>query len=144
MAGRLTTRELNGIIIIDDSYNANPRSVRAALAAARETANALNARLVVALGDMLELGELSPVMHAAIVREAIAAHPAQFIAVGPEFIAAIKDLPQGDGIQLNVHTARDSAEAAAILRGIVRRGDVLLVKGSRGVAMEEVINRLSA
>ena len=66
-SGRLTTRQLKGIVIIDDSYNANPRSVRAALAAARETADMLNARLIVALGDMLELGQLSPIMHTAAV-----------------------------------------------------------------------------
>ena len=54
--GRLATRQVNDLVVIDDTYNANPRSVRAALEAARETADGLKARLLVALGDMLELG----------------------------------------------------------------------------------------
>ena len=57
--GRLATREVHDHVVIDDTYNANPRSVRAALAAARETADGLKARLLVALGDMLELGALA-------------------------------------------------------------------------------------
>ena len=142
--GRLSTCEVNGVVIIDDTYNANPRSVRAALAAARETADVLHTRLVVALGDMLELGELSPMMHAAAVREVLATGPEQFVAVGREFIAAITDLSQTDGIGPQVHIAGDSVEAAALLRRIIRRGDVLLVKGSRAVAMEHVIDSLSA
>jgi UDP-N-acetylmuramoyl-tripeptide--D-alanyl-D-alanine ligase len=146
-SGRLATRELNGVVIIDDSYNANPRSVRAALTAARETADALHARLVVALGDMLELGELSPMMHAAAVRDVIAARPEEFIAVGREFAAALrdlKDLRQSGAMRLKVHVARDSAEAAGMLRSIIRPADVLLVKGSRAISMERLIDSMSA
>ena len=141
--GRLSTNERNGIVIIDDTYNANPRSVRAALAAARETANAVQGRLVVALGDMLELGQLSALMHADAVREVFAVRPERFIAVGPEFAAAL-GLLADSGVRQMVHIARDSGEAAAVLPEIVRPGDVLLVKGSRGIAMERVLDRLSA
>jgi UDP-N-acetylmuramoyl-tripeptide--D-alanyl-D-alanine ligase len=142
--GRLSTRQLNGIVVIDDTYNANPRSVRAALAAARETADALHARLVVALGDMLELGKLSPMMHKAAVREVLSARPEEFIAVGREFIAALDHLPQSTRTRPRVHLVRDSAEAAGLVRNIVRPADVLLVKGSRGIGMERVIDGLSA
>jgi len=142
--GRLSASELNGIIIIDDTYNANPRSVRAALTAARETADVLHTRLVVALGDMLELGELSSIMHAAAVRDVLAARPDQFIAVGREFLAALKHLAESGGLGLKPYIVRDSLEAAAVLRGIIRRGDVLLVKGSRAIGMEHVIDSLSA
>jgi UDP-N-acetylmuramoyl-tripeptide--D-alanyl-D-alanine ligase len=141
--GRLSAREVNGVVVIDDTYNANPRSVRAALTAARETADVLHARLLVALGDMLELGPLSPMMHAAAMRDVIAVHPEQFVAVGPEFIAALMNLPERCAWP-EAHIARDSQEAAAVLRGLIRRGDVLLVKGSRGIGMEHVINSLSA
>ncbi|MBV8454375.1 MAG: UDP-N-acetylmuramoyl-tripeptide--D-alanyl-D-alanine ligase [Deltaproteobacteria bacterium] len=142
--GRLSASELNGIIIIDDTYNANPRSVRAALTAARETADVLQTRLIVALGDMLELGELSSMMHAAAVRDVLAARPEHFIAVGREFLTAIQHLAENGSLRLKAHLARDSPEAAAILRGIIRRGDVLLVKGSRAIGMERVIDSLSA
>jgi UDP-N-acetylmuramoyl-tripeptide--D-alanyl-D-alanine ligase len=140
--GRLWTRELNGIVIIDDTYNANPRSVRAALAAGRETADVLHTRLVVALGDMLELGELSPTMHAAALRDVFAAGPEEFIAVGRELSTALEHLPQSSATRPRIHQAGDSIEAAAILHTIVHPGDVLLVKGSRGIGMECVINSL--
>jgi UDP-N-acetylmuramoyl-tripeptide--D-alanyl-D-alanine ligase len=142
--GRLLTREINGIVVIDDSYNANPCSVRAALTAARETADLLRTRLVVALGDMLELGELSPMIHVAAIRDVLAARPAQFIAVGREFHAAIKSLADNGSIPLEAYTTHDSSAAGAVLRRVIRRGDVLLVKGSRGIAMEHVIDSLSA
>jgi UDP-N-acetylmuramoyl-tripeptide--D-alanyl-D-alanine ligase len=144
LPGRLSARETNGIVIIDDTYNANPRSVRAALTAARETADGLRARLVVVLGDMLELGELSPMMHEAALRDTFAVRPEQFIAVGREFTKALKHMPESPGGWPKIHIAEDSAGAVGILRRIIRHGDVLLVKGSRGIGMEYVIDRLSA
>ncbi len=90
VAGRLSTRAVAGVIVIDDTYNANPRSVRVALEAARETADGLRARLIVALGDMLELGALAPAMHAEAVRDVYRARPDACIAVGPEMAAAIR------------------------------------------------------
>ena len=142
--GRLRTSKAGGIVIIDDTYNANPRSVRAALAAARETADALEARLLVALGDMLELGGLSTAMHAEIVRDLVDARPAAFIAVGAEMAAAL-DARAGAGGSSDPMTvvARNSGAAAALVRDLVRPGDVLLVKGSRGLAMERIIDALS-
>ena len=88
VAGRLQMRALGGLLVIDDTYNANPRSVRAALDAAHESAQAPGARLVVALGDMLELGALAPAMHAEVVADVMRLAPAAFIAVGPEMSAA--------------------------------------------------------
>jgi UDP-N-acetylmuramoyl-tripeptide--D-alanyl-D-alanine ligase len=90
VAGRLSTREVADVVVIDDTYNANPRSVRAAVAAARETADGLGARLVVAMGDMLELGALSTAMHAEVVREIFRARPAACIAVGAEMRTAAR------------------------------------------------------
>ncbi len=81
-------RALGGLLVIDDTYNANPRSVRAALDAAHESARAPGARLVVALGDMLELGALAPAMHAEVVADVMRLGPAAFIAVGAEMSAA--------------------------------------------------------
>lgn len=139
--GRLSVYDRNGILVIDDSYNANPRSVRAALRAARETADLLRARLVVALGDMLELGELAPAMHEAAVREVLDARPEEFIAVGHEFTAAVNRLSLGPSLT-RVHLARDTTAAALLAGTIVRVGDVLLVKGSRGIEMERVLEGL--
>ncbi|HXZ88615.1 MAG TPA: UDP-N-acetylmuramoyl-tripeptide--D-alanyl-D-alanine ligase [Candidatus Binataceae bacterium] len=143
--GRLRTRQARGLVIIDDTYNANPRSVRAALAAARETADGLEARLIVALGDMLELGGLSGTMHAEAIRDVLAARPSACIAVGGEMAAAVNACADaGSSNHPVTMVAPDSEAAASLVRDIVRPGDVLLVKGSRGIAMERIIEALCA
>jgi UDP-N-acetylmuramoyl-tripeptide--D-alanyl-D-alanine ligase len=157
VAGRLSTREIAGVIVIDDTYNANPRSVRVALEAARETADGLRSRLIVALGDMLELGTLAPAMHANAVLDIYRARPDACIAVGPEMAAAVHAVDSAvtpsNVIESEARTparpsvlelAPDSTIAATIVRELVHPGDVLLVKGSRGIAMERIIEALSA
>lgn len=138
--GRLRPRELAGIFVLDDSYNANPRSVRAALAAAREVADRRGARLVVALGDMLELGPLAEAEHRAIVREADAAGAAELLLVGPDLGKAAGD--EAARLRTLCRSFSSSVEAARILTEITRPGDVLLVKGSRGMRMERLIEAL--
>src|SRR5271163_243301 len=113
VAGRLASTSLRGIFIIDDTYNSNPRSIRAALAAAREVADCLGARLVIAMGDMLELGDQSAAAHQEAIRDVIRARPAAFVAVGPEMNSARElVLPYADETQ--VFTAPDSIAAAGI------------------------------
>lgn len=141
--GRLALRRAAELTLIDDSYNANPRSVRDALAAVAEIAAGLNARLVVALGDMLELGPLTKPLHAEIVREVIAMRPAVFLAVGSEMSAAVAGLP-ASASGSTVDVAADSACAAALVRSLVRAGDVVLIKGSRGIQMERIVTELSS
>ena len=143
--GRLATREIANVIVIDDTYNANPRSVRVALAAARETADGLGTRLVVALGDMLELGSLSPAMHVEAVRDLYRSKPDACVAVGPEIAAAVREISGGEIARPSaIELAGDSTAAASIVRDLVRPGDVLLVKGSRGIAMERIIDGLAS
>ena len=143
--GRLATREIADVIVIDDTYNANPRSVRVALAAARETADGLDARLIVAMGDMLELGSLSPAMHVEAVRDLYRSKPDACVAVGPEIAAAVREISEDEVTRPPViELAGDSIAAAGIVRDLVRPGDVLLVKGSRGIAMERIIDGLTS
>jgi UDP-N-acetylmuramoyl-tripeptide--D-alanyl-D-alanine ligase len=144
VAGRLNARLLANILVLDDTYNANPRSVRAALDAADEHVRINGTRLVVALGDMLELGPLSPAMHSEVVNDVMRLGPAAFVAVGPEMgvaVAAARET-HGDGRDASVLTAPDSASAATLICDIVRPGDVVLVKGSRGLRMERIIEAL--
>jgi UDP-N-acetylmuramoyl-tripeptide--D-alanyl-D-alanine ligase len=138
--GRLATSSIHGVHVIDDTYNSNPRSIRAALAAAREIADGLGARLIIAMGDMLELGALSRDAHAGSVRDVIDQRPAAFVAVGPEMLAAISTLSAVRTTK--IVTAPDSVAAGSIIASIVRDGDVLLIKGSRGMAMERVLDSL--
>ncbi len=139
--GRLATESIRGIFVIDDTYNSNPRSIHAALATAREVSGGLAARLVIAMGDMLELGAMSHDAHEELVRKVLRQPPAAFVAVGPELGAALTAHFNGQ-LRPGFHLAPDSAAAGLIVRELVRAGDVLLVKGSRGIAMERVIDAL--
>jgi UDP-N-acetylmuramoyl-tripeptide--D-alanyl-D-alanine ligase len=132
-------------VIIDDTYNANPRSVRAAFEAARETADGLKTHLLIALGDMLELGSLSDAMHAEVLRHLLRIKPDISLLVGPEFAAAAKllaSVPDSGYDPNRIAIAANSSIAAHAIRSLVKPGDVLLVKGSRGIAMERVIEAL--
>ena len=142
VAGRLSTSTIRGIVVIDDSYNSNPRSIRAALSAAREVADGLGARLVIAMGDMLELGAMSAAAHQDAIRDIMREHPAGFVAVGPEMRTAFESVA-GAKLPPNVLVAPDSAAAADLVARLVLTGDVLLIKGSRGIAMERIIAALA-
>ena len=133
---RLALSEVNGMLLIDDSYNAQPPSMRVAIATARELAENAGARLVMILGDMLELGALSASSHDETISAVAAAHPALFIAVGPEMTSALARANAARGEYLS---ARTSDEAAVLIAGKLRRGDVVLVKGSLGMAMDRVV-----
>ena len=139
--GRLKMKRVGTISVLDDTYNANPSSVRAALAAAQEVAEQTGARMVIALGDMLELGALSREAHIEAIDRALIAHPAALVVVGPEYDQAAATVSALEGVRLI--TAPDSNAAATLVRGLIRDGDLLLVKGSRGIAMERVIEGLA-
>ncbi len=126
--------DVGGITILDDSYNASPRSMRAAM----ELLASLPGRHVAVLGEMFELGDASDAGH----RE-----------VG-ETAAGLVDLLVviGDGAALTASAARaaglpadrivrvaDRAAAQAALRGLLAAGDVVLVKASRGAELEQLV-----
>ncbi|HUY28628.1 MAG TPA: UDP-N-acetylmuramoyl-tripeptide--D-alanyl-D-alanine ligase [Candidatus Binataceae bacterium] len=144
IARRMAPLELGGALILDDSYNAQPPSMRVAIATAHEVAAARAARLIVVLGDMLELGALAPAAHDETVRQALDAGAAIFIAVGPEMSAALERAVRGVNARCHTVAAPESHAAAEMVRGLVRPGDVVLVKGSLGMAMDRVIDLLRA
>jgi UDP-N-acetylmuramoyl-tripeptide--D-alanyl-D-alanine ligase len=129
----------DGVTLIDDCYNANPMSMRAALEDLAETAaTAGRARTVAVLGDMLELGPQGREYHAELGEEASAAGVDLVVTVGP-LAAAIAERFDGE-----IHSVPDAATAAEIVPELLRGGDVVLVKGSRGVGLERVCRALSA
>ncbi|MBV9942961.1 MAG: UDP-N-acetylmuramoyl-tripeptide--D-alanyl-D-alanine ligase, partial [Solirubrobacterales bacterium] len=122
-----------GVTLIDDCYNANPMSMRAALQDLAETAvRAGQARSVAVLGDMLELGPRERDYHRELGEEAECAGVQELITVGP-LAAAIADRFAG-----NVHSVHDAAAAANLVPKLIRAGDVVLIKASRGVGLELV------
>jgi UDP-N-acetylmuramoyl-tripeptide--D-alanyl-D-alanine ligase len=143
MPGRLEVKDIGGIVVIDDSYNAQPPSVRIGLDAAREIARRLDARLVIALGDMLELGALAKPAHAVAVRDALASNPAVFVAIGVETCLAA-ELARPEARGCDIRQCNDSETAARLVKDLVRKGDVVLVKGSRGIKTELIVEALIA
>jgi UDP-N-acetylmuramoyl-tripeptide--D-alanyl-D-alanine ligase len=125
------------VTLIDDCYNANPMSMRAALSDLADTAaSAEGARRVAVLGDMLELGPDERRYHAELGDVAQAAGVDVLVTVGP-LAAAIAERFDGETCSV-----ADAAEAAAIVPGLVQAGDVILVKASRGVGLELVCRAL--
>ena len=123
--------ELPGAMtIVNDCYNANPMSMRAAL---DDLAAAAPGRRVAVLGDMLELGPDEERFHAEIGEHARASGVDLLVTVGPRAAAM-----QGD------HAVADAAEAAALLPELLEDGDTVLVKASRGVGLEVVAETLVA
>jgi len=124
-----------GVTVVDDCYNANPMSMRAAIDDLAETPAS---RRVAVLGDMLELGEQGPALHREIGLHAAAHGVDVLVAVG-SLAAEISSTYTGES-----HTVADAAEAAELLPGLLAPGDAVLVKGSRGVALERVVAALAA
>ena len=140
ITGRMVPLQIGGTLVLDDSYNAQPPSMRIAIETAREIAAARGARLVLALGDMLELGPLAPASHDAALCHALDSSAAVIIAVGPEMRAALARVASSGCVLLD---AADSDDAARIIHGILRSGDVLLVKGSLAMAMDRVVEAIA-
>jgi UDP-N-acetylmuramoyl-tripeptide--D-alanyl-D-alanine ligase len=129
----------DGIILIDDCYNANPMSMRAALDDLSATAaRADNVRRVAVLGDMLELGPDERAFHVDIGEHADAINLDLLVSVGP-LAAAMLDSFHGEA-----YAVADAAEAAAILPELLQPKDMVLVKASRGVGLELVCRALAA
>jgi UDP-N-acetylmuramoyl-tripeptide--D-alanyl-D-alanine ligase len=126
-----------GVTLIDDCYNANPMSMRAALEDLAATAERDgHPRRVAVLGDMLELGDSERDFHAQVGEQAAAAGVDLLVTVGPR-AGAMSERFAGA-----VRSASDAAEAASLVPGLVQPGDVVLVKGSRGVGLELVCRAL--
>ena len=127
---RLEYREMDGITVISDAYNANPASMEEAV---KELARAKHGRSIAVLGDMLELGSHGEEAHRKIGRILSGAPIDIFIAVGPLMAFAASEY-RGTGYAVNT-----SREAGEILRDIWKKADTVLIKGSRGMQMEKVL-----
>ncbi len=136
--GRGQRRALDGgVTLIDDAYNANPMSMRAALDALAADGDAGGGRRIAVLGDMLELGPMAERYHREIGAYADGVADV-LVTVGP--LAAT----MADEFEAEHHHSPDAAAAATLLAEIVRPGDVVLVKASNGVGLKLVCERLMA
>jgi UDP-N-acetylmuramoyl-tripeptide--D-alanyl-D-alanine ligase len=128
----------SGLTLIDGCYNANPMSMRAALMdLAQTTERTPGARAVAVLGDMRELGPTARDYHVALGHEVVQAGVDLLVTVGP-LAEAIAEPFEGER-----HSFADAADAAEAVPGLLRPGDIVLVKGSLAVGLAQVCRALT-
>jgi UDP-N-acetylmuramoyl-tripeptide--D-alanyl-D-alanine ligase len=130
---RMRVRRTNEITVLDDCYNAGPNSMRAALETLRDWQNAK--RRVAVLGTMKELGDFSEEEHRKLI-ETTNGCCDFIIGVGEEMSAALRNA------RIENISCADADEAAQRVLDVVQNGDVVLVKGSRSVGLEVVVQKL--
>ena len=128
---------LRGATIVDDSYNASPGSVQAAL----ELLAGLPGRRVAVLGTMLELGEGHESGHVA-VGEAAGRTVELLVVVGPEADGIVEGALSAGLDAGRIHHVADVDEALDVLRPRLRDGDAVLVKASRGIGLDRMVDAL--
>ncbi|NLW16968.1 MAG: UDP-N-acetylmuramoyl-tripeptide--D-alanyl-D-alanine ligase [Firmicutes bacterium] len=135
--GRLYVKQLADYTLIDDTYNANPTSMLAALQVLRDFPG--GTRRIAVLGDMLELGELAQSAHRELGAQVARGGIDQLVTVGP----LARHIAQGAieaGFDLSqVHSFTSNQEAAIYLQNSRQPGQLVLIKGSRGMRMEEIV-----
>ena len=138
-AMRLQAHHLpNGVTLINDAYNANPSSVEAALVALRRS----SARLVVVLGEMRELGDEARRAHHLVGERAAALGVQELFVLGTQAETMAAGARAGGMRTDAIHVCGSHAEVAAAVVARWQPGDTVLVKGSRGMKMEEVVRLL--
>lgn len=137
VAGRQVARTLpNGAVVIDDSYNANPGSLIAAIDTLAAASRQAGGEGWLVLGDMRELGADEQALHAEMGARAKAAGLRRLYTLGPLSAAAAAAFGEG------AHSFQDHASLADALRADLRAGVRCLVKGSRGSAMDRIVAAL--
>lgn len=130
----LSTPGIQGSLIIDDTYNASPASTLAAL----DLLSELQGRRIAVLGDMRELGPFEVEGHLRVGKRA--AQTVDLVVVLGEMAALIGREAEAAGARVIFTSSRE--EASAKLLALIQDGDIVLVKGSRAMAMEEIVERL--
>ncbi len=132
---RMEISERDGLRIINDAYNANPVSMKAAFTTISNMKPA--GRIFLVLGDMLELGEKSAQWHGQVLREALDMNPEAIVLLGDQMRRAAEQESSPKIIPCRSHQ-----EAASRLKEMLKQGDLLLLKGSRGIAVEKILDYL--
>ena len=132
----------NGVTLIDDSYNSSPSALQRALEVVARDTGAV--RKVAALGEMLELGDTSIRLHEACGRAAVASGLGLLMTVGGPPARAMAAAAVAAGMAAPTVIYCETSAEAADIAGALRSGDLVLVKGSRGIRMDVVVDRLIA
>lgn len=140
--GRMKLRQAGKVNFIDDSYNSNPTSFQASLEALKEFKS--TEKKAVVCGDMLELGELSKEFHQVLGRYAATLGLKFIIAVGPWSKFLVQAAIEQGFDSKQVFHLEDSYKAGVLCRKLAEPGQLILVKGSRGMKMEKVFEAFSS
>ncbi|MBR6014924.1 MAG: UDP-N-acetylmuramoyl-tripeptide--D-alanyl-D-alanine ligase, partial [Firmicutes bacterium] len=138
-SGRLSIKEGSGVRVIDDTYNASPDSMKAGLSVLAATAGS---RRVAILGDMYELGDDSESWHRQVGEAAAEKGIDLVVAIGENAKAIAEGAKGKKGAGEVVHFA-EKAEFIENLNTYIKKGDVILVKASRGMHMEEIVKAIT-
>ena len=128
------------VVLLDDCYNSSPEALEAAVVA---LSLAPGRRHVAVLGDMLELGPTGPALHHA-AGQALAGRVDVVVGVGALAKEIVEGARKGGVPAASLHHFATAADAAAAVESLVRPGDAVLVKGSRGVRLEAVVDAIAA
>jgi UDP-N-acetylmuramoyl-tripeptide--D-alanyl-D-alanine ligase len=141
MHGRMEIVTLsNGITIIDDTYNANPLSMEAAL----KTLAGMDGRKIAVLGDMFELGDIADYAHRKVGMLVQDTGINMLFTIGGYSEDMASGALERGMLPDKIYKVQDKAELIKALKNIVREHDVILIKGSRAAAMEEVSDSLKS
>ena len=125
-------------VLIDESYNANPASMRAAIALLKDTALPEGGRRIAILGDMLEMGEASADVHAGLAGPLVRAGITDIWLAGPDMAHLRDALP--DGTHVEHRLAVDELKEFAL--GSIAAGDVVMIKSSKGTGCGRIVSAL--
>jgi UDP-N-acetylmuramoyl-tripeptide--D-alanyl-D-alanine ligase len=140
LAMRMEDMEWNGVFLINDAYNANPTSMAAAIDLL--VGKTVEGRKILVAGDMLELGEHSEAAHSRIGKIVAQKKLDFFVTFGDKAAGCGIAAMESGFNSSRVRGFKDPDEAAKFLRGLARKGDCLLIKGSRGMRMEKIIEKI--
>ncbi len=138
---RLEILEAGGLTIINDAYNASPASTRAALEVLKDMSGG-HRRAIAVLGDMLELGPRALEIHREVGKKAGGQGLDYLVTVGNLAAAAAEGAVQAGMARDRVFPCTEHAGALNILKDLLLNGDVVLVKGSRGMKMETIVREI--
>jgi len=137
---RMEVKRFGDIKIINDTYNANPPSMKQAIEALRDMVT--EGRKVLVVGDMLELGTFSGRFHHLVGKQAAESGIDLIVAVGKLAEHISKGAQEAGMSQRKIKLCAATKEACEKVASLIKKGDTILVKGSRAMKMEGIVNEL--
>ncbi|MCD4761824.1 UDP-N-acetylmuramoyl-tripeptide--D-alanyl-D-alanine ligase [bacterium] len=135
---------IKGTIIIDDTYNSEPESARAALGIIKRLPVIKGARKIVIFGDMLELGSFSEEAHQHIGQTVVKFGMHKLITVGERARDIARGAEEAGMRRDDIFSFGDSESAGKFVQDRIKRGDLILVKGSQGIRTEKIVKEIMA